>query len=76
MHTKSFELEYAVLNNVMKHKKATITKATTKSAAHSSSKDGIKPPKTNPSTNELNGPEGPEPTRYGDWERNGRVSDF
>ena len=27
-------------------------------------------------TEELNGPEGPEPTRYGDWERKGRVSDF
>lgn len=25
---------------------------------------------------ELNGPKGPEPTRYGDWERKGRVSDF
>ena len=25
---------------------------------------------------EVNGPEGPEPTRYGDWERKGRVSDF
>ena len=25
---------------------------------------------------EIGGPEGPEPTRYGDWERNGRVSDF
>lgn len=25
---------------------------------------------------EVGGPEGPEPTRYGDWERNGRVSDF
>ncbi len=22
------------------------------------------------------GPAGPEPTRYGDWERKGRVSDF
>jgi len=22
------------------------------------------------------GPAGPEPTRYGDWERNGRASDF
>lgn len=22
------------------------------------------------------GPEGPEPTRYNDWERKGRVSDF
>jgi hypothetical protein len=25
---------------------------------------------------EIGGPAGPEPTRYGDWERNGRVSDF
>lgn len=25
---------------------------------------------------ELNGPKGPEPTRYGDWERKGRCVDF
>lgn len=25
---------------------------------------------------EIGGPKGPEPTRYGDWERNGRCSDF
>jgi len=25
---------------------------------------------------EINGPRGLEPTRYGDWERRGRVSDF
>jgi len=25
---------------------------------------------------EYGGPKGPEPTRYGDWERNGRCSDF
>ena len=25
---------------------------------------------------EIDGPKGAEPTRYGDWERNGRVSDF
>lgn len=25
---------------------------------------------------ERNGPTGPEPTRYGDWETNGRCSDF
>ena len=27
-------------------------------------------------TPEIGGPQGPEPTRYGDWERNGRCSDF
>ena len=25
---------------------------------------------------EINGPKGPEPTRYGDWEVGGRCSDF
>lgn len=25
---------------------------------------------------EINGPKGPEPTRYGDWEKGGIVSDF
>jgi hypothetical protein len=25
---------------------------------------------------EYGGPKGPEPTRYGDWEKNGRCSDF
>ncbi len=25
---------------------------------------------------EIGGPKGPEPTRYGDWERNGLASDF
>jgi len=30
----------------------------------------------NPVTGEQNGPKGPEPTRYGDWERKGRVTDF
>jgi hypothetical protein len=27
-------------------------------------------------TKEINGPQGPEPTRYGDWERKGIISDF
>ncbi|CAK1603036.1 unnamed protein product [Parnassius mnemosyne] len=34
------------------------------------------PNDTNPHTGEVGGPRGPEPTRYGDWERKGRVSDF
>ena len=25
---------------------------------------------------EIGGPQGKEPTRYGDWEKNGRCSDF
>ncbi len=27
-------------------------------------------------TGEIGGPKGPEPTRYGDWEKKGRCSDF
>ncbi|XP_061600793.1 succinate dehydrogenase assembly factor 4, mitochondrial [Cololabis saira] len=30
----------------------------------------------NPATKEQGGPRGPEPTRYGDWERKGRCVDF
>lgn len=30
----------------------------------------------NNNTGEIGGPRGPEPTRYGDWERKGRCSDF
>lgn len=30
----------------------------------------------NPLTGERGGPRGPEPTRFGDWEKGGRVSDF
>lgn len=33
-------------------------------------------PYENPITGEIGGPKGPEPTRYGDWERGGRISDF
>jgi len=29
-----------------------------------------------PHVKEVNGPKGPEPTRYGDWERKGIASDF
>jgi len=32
------------------------------------------PPAPRPA--EIDGPEGPEPTRYGDWERKGRCIDF
>ncbi|XP_075992410.1 succinate dehydrogenase assembly factor 4, mitochondrial-like [Anticarsia gemmatalis] len=46
---------------------------------HASQKDNPLPAwpnETNPYTGEVGGPRGPEPTRYGDWERKGRCSDF
>jgi hypothetical protein len=32
--------------------------------------------KAEPAPKEFQGPQGPEPTRYGDWERKGIASDF
>lgn len=32
--------------------------------------------KVTPESGEIGGPEGPEPTRYGDWEKKGRCIDF
>ena len=38
---------------------------------------GTSPQKVTPQpAGEINGPKGPEPTRYGDWEKGGRCSDF
>jgi len=50
------------------------TPATSKPAAAQPSAAPSAKPATRPV--EIGGPSGPEPTRYGDWERNGRVSDF
>jgi hypothetical protein len=33
-------------------------------------------PKPAAEPKEIGGPKGPEPTRYGDWEVNGRCTDF
>lgn len=37
--------------------------------------DGAHPPEAQ-RAREIGGPKGPEPTRYGDWERRGRCIDF
>ncbi|MGH8576808.1 MAG: DUF1674 domain-containing protein [Gammaproteobacteria bacterium] len=37
--------------------------------------DGAHPPEAQ-LVLEIGGPQGPEPTRYGDWERRGRCIDF
>ena len=66
---------------------ASTTDKTTKKASDSQSeeekhRDAEKHPLpewpggVNPHTGEKGGPRGPEPTRFGDWERKGRVSDF
>jgi hypothetical protein len=52
--------------------------AGTKEAAGKRPGDDVKPPPPPKKKDvpEFGGPAGPEPTRYGDWERKGRVSDF
>ena len=43
-------------------------------------KERSRTPKTErpvqPAVTEIGGPKGPEPTRYGDWEKGGRCTDF
>jgi hypothetical protein len=43
--------------------------------ASSAGKPGTRSPTEQP-PGEIGGPPGPEPTRYGDWEKGGRCSDF
>lgn len=62
----------STVGDIQKFRNATDT-APKDASAQSSSEPGLRPadwPK------ELGGPKGPEPTRYGDWERKGRCSDF
>ena len=44
--------------------------------AADAAKDAITRPDGSDMSREINGPKGPEPTRYGDWEQKGRCSDF
>ena len=45
-------------------------RALDEAAARRAKADAAKPP------GEIGGPAGPEPTRYGDWEKKGLTSDF
>jgi hypothetical protein len=38
--------------------------------------DNATPTAPKPQVREIGGPKGPEPTRYGDWEKGGRCIDF
>jgi len=38
--------------------------------------NSVAPKPQPPKPREIGGPKGPEPTRYGDWEFNGRCTDF
>lgn len=51
-----------------------IAEAARRALAEVASRKAAERPKTLPM--ELGGRDGPEPTRYGDWEKDGIVSDF
>jgi len=65
-------------------KKDTAEEKKSKSSTSTTSKKTTDPKKNNNTSSkplpdakeEIGGPRGPEPTRYNDWEKNGRVSDF
>ena len=54
------------------------TKGVSKEPAKKAAANAPSPPKPPiaPKPREIGGPSGPEPTRYGDWERNGICYDF
>ncbi len=66
---------------LIKYNKELINKSGMTKIVKSKAKIPVKHQKKQPSdktrqTREIGGPSGPEPTRYGDWERKGRCIDF
>jgi hypothetical protein len=53
-----------------------LTPAAERALAEAASRRAAIDRKAAEQANEANGPQGPEPTRYGDWERKGITSDF
>ena len=49
---------------------------TDKTDAETTATEKVKDESADAVPREANGPKGPEPTRYGDWEQKGRCSDF
>lgn len=53
---------------------ARVREAGERAAAEAAARRTAEKPETHPT--ELGGQKGPEPTRYGDWEKKGLISDF
>ena len=45
-------------------------------ARHDPERESVEKPDAAPAPKEIGGRQGPDPTRYGDWEKNGRCIDF
>jgi hypothetical protein len=57
------------------HRK-TLTPAAERALAEAAARRGADEPQVTAPVGEVGGPRGPEPTRYGDWEKKGLASDF
>ena len=64
------------MSNLGKNKSKAKLESKKKSDMNHSSSDNISLDQVISRSKERGGPKGPEPTRYGDWEIKGRVSDF
>jgi hypothetical protein len=63
------------LDNPTKNEVRTLSPEAQRALAEAEARRRQAPPAP-PSPPEFNGPKGPEPIRYGDWERKGIASDF
>ena len=73
--------EYAMTNSISDQDKTLTPKpGVTSQTADGAAADGASKTKTTQpkqrTSDEIGGPKGPEPTRFGDWEQKGRCSDF
>lgn len=76
MKTQLDDSELAMPAGLTKgHVKTQEMKATDKVNSTDAAGDTSSDPDT-AASEEIGGPKGPEPTRYGDWERKGRCIDF
>jgi hypothetical protein len=57
-------------------KRKPLSEAAKRALAEAEARRAAQPANTAPTAKEFQGPEGPEPTRFGDWERKGIASDF
>jgi hypothetical protein len=60
----------------MTEPRKTLSPAAERALAEAAARHAARAEKAVERPKEANGPKGPEPTRYGDWERNGIASDF
>jgi len=60
----------------MTEPRKTLSPAAERALAEAAARRAAREKETVERPKEANGPKGPEPTRYGDWERNGIARDF